>query len=91
MLQWPPILAKVQPHLRVQVTKRGSGTFTMLTKVGQQWKYATSGWQRSTKGNNRTGGQSDCQNGCRSTGFDVTYHPTCDRQTLHPKLPSTDD
>ncbi|UYV74480.1 hypothetical protein LAZ67_11003640 [Cordylochernes scorpioides] len=27
MLQWPPILAKVQPHQRVQVTKRGSGTF----------------------------------------------------------------
>ncbi|UYV75183.1 DCTN2 [Cordylochernes scorpioides] len=26
MLQWPPILAKVQPHQRVQVTKRGSGT-----------------------------------------------------------------
>ncbi|UYV84791.1 hypothetical protein LAZ67_X003521 [Cordylochernes scorpioides] len=25
MLQWPPILAKVQPHQRVQVTKRGSG------------------------------------------------------------------
>ncbi|UYV79362.1 hypothetical protein LAZ67_17002309 [Cordylochernes scorpioides] len=28
MLQWPPILAKVQPHQRVQVTKRGSGTFS---------------------------------------------------------------
>ncbi|UYV77357.1 hypothetical protein LAZ67_15000672 [Cordylochernes scorpioides] len=27
MLQWPPILAKVQPHQRVQVTKRGSDTF----------------------------------------------------------------
>ncbi|UYV63029.1 hypothetical protein LAZ67_2002889 [Cordylochernes scorpioides] len=27
MLQWPPILAKVQLHQRVQVTKRGSGTF----------------------------------------------------------------
>ncbi|UYV75976.1 hypothetical protein LAZ67_13001999 [Cordylochernes scorpioides] len=27
MLQWPPILAKVQPHQRVQVTKRGSSTF----------------------------------------------------------------
>ncbi|UYV70791.1 hypothetical protein LAZ67_8000627 [Cordylochernes scorpioides] len=27
MLQWPPILAKVQPRQRVQVTKRGSGTF----------------------------------------------------------------
>ncbi|UYV77579.1 hypothetical protein LAZ67_15001619 [Cordylochernes scorpioides] len=27
MLQWPPILAKVQPHQRVQVTKRDSGTF----------------------------------------------------------------
>ncbi|UYV73809.1 MAGI3 [Cordylochernes scorpioides] len=27
MLQWPPILAKVQPHQRVQVAKRGSGTF----------------------------------------------------------------
>ncbi|UYV75445.1 K02A2.6-like [Cordylochernes scorpioides] len=27
MLQWPPILAKVQPHQRVQVTKRGSGIF----------------------------------------------------------------
>ncbi|UYV78261.1 GTF3C1 [Cordylochernes scorpioides] len=25
MLQWTPILAKVQPHQRVQVTKRGSG------------------------------------------------------------------
>ncbi|UYV80661.1 IFRD1 [Cordylochernes scorpioides] len=30
MLQWPPILAKVQPHQRVQVTKRGSGTFAMI-------------------------------------------------------------
>ncbi|UYV63242.1 hypothetical protein LAZ67_2003530 [Cordylochernes scorpioides] len=28
MLQWPSILAKVQPYQRVQVTKRGSGTFT---------------------------------------------------------------
>ncbi|UYV73340.1 K02A2.6-like [Cordylochernes scorpioides] len=27
MLQWPPNLAKVQPHQRVQVPKRGSGTF----------------------------------------------------------------
>ncbi|UYV77552.1 ALKBH8 [Cordylochernes scorpioides] len=27
MLQWPPILAKIQPHQRVQVTKRSSGTF----------------------------------------------------------------
>ncbi|UYV68286.1 TM2D3 [Cordylochernes scorpioides] len=27
MLQWPLILAKVQPHKRVQVTKWGSGTF----------------------------------------------------------------
>ncbi|UYV68737.1 CHD5 [Cordylochernes scorpioides] len=27
MLQWPLILAKVQPHQRVQVTKWGSGTF----------------------------------------------------------------
>ncbi|UYV80876.1 hypothetical protein LAZ67_19002067 [Cordylochernes scorpioides] len=26
MLQWPLILTKVQPHQRVQVTKRGSGT-----------------------------------------------------------------
>ncbi|UYV63452.1 ABCA2 [Cordylochernes scorpioides] len=30
MLQWPPILAKVQPHQRVQVTKRGSGIFIVL-------------------------------------------------------------
>ncbi|UYV66215.1 hypothetical protein LAZ67_4000829 [Cordylochernes scorpioides] len=30
MLQWLPILAKVQPHQRVQVTKRGSGTFVLL-------------------------------------------------------------
>ncbi|UYV74282.1 hypothetical protein LAZ67_11002855 [Cordylochernes scorpioides] len=29
MLQWPPILAKVQPHQRVQVTKRGYGTFVL--------------------------------------------------------------
>ncbi|UYV75991.1 hypothetical protein LAZ67_13002040 [Cordylochernes scorpioides] len=43
----------------------------MLAKVGQQRKYATSGRQRSTKGNNRTGGQSNCQNGCRSTGIHV--------------------
>ncbi|UYV69621.1 hypothetical protein LAZ67_7000001 [Cordylochernes scorpioides] len=27
MLQWPLILAKVQPHQRVQVTKLSSGTF----------------------------------------------------------------
>ncbi|UYV80380.1 BRD7 [Cordylochernes scorpioides] len=27
MLQWLPILAKVQPHQRVQVTKQGYGTF----------------------------------------------------------------
>ncbi|UYV65116.1 hypothetical protein LAZ67_3003173 [Cordylochernes scorpioides] len=27
LLQWPPILAKVQPHQRVQVTKRDPGTF----------------------------------------------------------------
>ncbi|UYV83204.1 hypothetical protein LAZ67_23000193 [Cordylochernes scorpioides] len=27
MLQWSPILSKVQPHQRVQITKRGSGTF----------------------------------------------------------------
>ncbi|UYV60257.1 hypothetical protein LAZ67_1000570 [Cordylochernes scorpioides] len=27
MPQWPPILVKVQPHQRVQVTKRSSGTF----------------------------------------------------------------
>ncbi|UYV60734.1 DRG2 [Cordylochernes scorpioides] len=30
MLQWPSILAKVQPHKRVQVTKRGSDTFSTL-------------------------------------------------------------
>ncbi|UYV78805.1 hypothetical protein LAZ67_16002841 [Cordylochernes scorpioides] len=29
MLQWPPDLAKVQPHQRVQVTKRGFGTFVI--------------------------------------------------------------
>ncbi|UYV84357.1 hypothetical protein LAZ67_X001927 [Cordylochernes scorpioides] len=40
-----------------------------------------SGRQRSTKGNNRTGVQSNCQNGCRSTGIHVIYHPTCDRHT----------
>ncbi|UYV65377.1 hypothetical protein LAZ67_3004126 [Cordylochernes scorpioides] len=48
------------------------GRTAMLAKVGQQRKYATSGRQRSTKGNNRTGGQSNCQNGCRSTGIHVT-------------------
>ncbi|UYV69232.1 CNOT6L [Cordylochernes scorpioides] len=53
----------------------------MLAKVGQQRKNATSGRQRSTKGNNRTGGQSNCQNGCRSTGIHVIYHPTCDPHT----------
>ncbi|UYV79213.1 hypothetical protein LAZ67_17001537 [Cordylochernes scorpioides] len=53
----------------------------MLAKVGQQRKYATSGRQRSTKGNNRTGGQNNCQNGCRSTGIHVIYHPMCDRHT----------
>ncbi|UYV68501.1 hypothetical protein LAZ67_5004514 [Cordylochernes scorpioides] len=53
----------------------------MLAKVGQQRKIATSGQQRSTKGNNRTGGQSNCQNGCRNTGIHVIYHPTCDRHT----------
>ncbi|UYV68433.1 hypothetical protein LAZ67_5004299, partial [Cordylochernes scorpioides] len=30
---------------------------------------AVRGRQRSTKGNNRTGGQNNCQNGCRSTGI----------------------
>ncbi|UYV65570.1 hypothetical protein LAZ67_3004741 [Cordylochernes scorpioides] len=34
MLQWPPILAKIQPHQRVQVTKRGSGTFDNPQKYG---------------------------------------------------------
>ncbi|UYV73098.1 ACSL4 [Cordylochernes scorpioides] len=53
----------------------------MLAKVGQQGKNATSGPQRSTKGNNRTGGHSNFQNGCRSTGIHVIYHPTCDRHT----------
>ncbi|UYV64630.1 hypothetical protein LAZ67_3001396 [Cordylochernes scorpioides] len=53
----------------------------MLAKVCQQRKIATSGRQRSTKGNNRMGGQSNCQNGCRSTGIHVIYHPTCDRHT----------
>ncbi|UYV83993.1 hypothetical protein LAZ67_X000844 [Cordylochernes scorpioides] len=43
MLQWPPILAKVQPHQRVQVTKRGSGTFNtsaFVIKTGSttQWQ-----------------------------------------------------
>ncbi|UYV78971.1 ORAI2 [Cordylochernes scorpioides] len=33
MLQWPPILAKVQPHQRVQVTKRGSGTFVAMVEI----------------------------------------------------------
>ncbi|UYV61979.1 K02A2.6-like [Cordylochernes scorpioides] len=33
MLQWPPILAKVQPHQRVQVTKRGYGTFVSAKLV----------------------------------------------------------
>ncbi|UYV78283.1 hypothetical protein LAZ67_16000812 [Cordylochernes scorpioides] len=54
---------------------------TMLAKVDQQRKNATSGRQRSTKGHNRTGGQSNCQNGSRSTGIHVIYHPTCDRHT----------
>ncbi|UYV63509.1 Transposase [Cordylochernes scorpioides] len=49
--------------------------FNIETRLGQQRKNTTSGWQRSTKGHNRTGGQSDCQNGCHSTGFDVIYHP----------------
>ncbi|UYV77327.1 hypothetical protein LAZ67_15000528 [Cordylochernes scorpioides] len=34
MLQWPPILAKVQPHQRVQVTKRDSGTFVLPYNIG---------------------------------------------------------
>ncbi|UYV77374.1 hypothetical protein LAZ67_15000739 [Cordylochernes scorpioides] len=51
-------------------------TRAMLAKVGQQRKYATSERQRSTKGNNRTGGQSNCQNGCRSTGIHVIYNPS---------------
>ncbi|UYV62653.1 hypothetical protein LAZ67_2001432, partial [Cordylochernes scorpioides] len=38
MLQWPPILGKVQPHQRVQVTKRGSGTF-MGVKFGGKLTY----------------------------------------------------
>ncbi|UYV78967.1 hypothetical protein LAZ67_17000520 [Cordylochernes scorpioides] len=33
MLQWPPILAKVQHHQRVQVTKWGSGTFVLGFEV----------------------------------------------------------
>ncbi|UYV62783.1 K02A2.6-like [Cordylochernes scorpioides] len=41
----------------------------------------TSGRQWSTKSNNRTGGQRNCQNGCRSTRIHVIYHPTCDRHT----------
>ncbi|UYV73275.1 GPC4 [Cordylochernes scorpioides] len=43
MLQWPPILAKVQPHQRVQLTKRDSGTFNasaFVIKTGSttQWQ-----------------------------------------------------
>ncbi|UYV68796.1 hypothetical protein LAZ67_6000885 [Cordylochernes scorpioides] len=52
-----------------------------VDKSGSTTEDATSGRQRSTKGNNRTGGQSNCQNGCRSTGIHVIYHPTCDRHT----------
>ncbi|UYV72754.1 hypothetical protein LAZ67_10000538 [Cordylochernes scorpioides] len=33
MHQWPPILAKFQPHQQVQVTKRGSGTFLRQIRV----------------------------------------------------------
>ncbi|UYV70552.1 hypothetical protein LAZ67_7003510 [Cordylochernes scorpioides] len=33
MLQWPLILAKVQPHQRVQVTKRGYDTFPQPTAM----------------------------------------------------------
>ncbi|UYV64984.1 hypothetical protein LAZ67_3002654 [Cordylochernes scorpioides] len=66
---------------RYNGTKNVWREMAMLAKVGQQWKYATSGRLRSTKGNNRTGGQSNCQNGCRSTGIHIIYHPTCDRHT----------
>ncbi|UYV61184.1 hypothetical protein LAZ67_1003741 [Cordylochernes scorpioides] len=47
----------------------------------QSAEWRCQGWQRLTKGNNRTGRQSNCQNGCRSTGIHVIYHPTCDRHT----------
>ncbi|UYV76490.1 hypothetical protein LAZ67_14000659 [Cordylochernes scorpioides] len=36
MLQWPPILAKLQPHQRVQVTNRGSGTFVLKEDKKQE-------------------------------------------------------
>ncbi|UYV61884.1 hypothetical protein LAZ67_1006956 [Cordylochernes scorpioides] len=36
--------------------------------------------QKSTKEQNRTGEQSDCQNGCRSTGIDLIYHPNGDQE-----------
>ncbi|UYV65288.1 CLPTM1 [Cordylochernes scorpioides] len=36
MLQWSPILAKVQPHQRVRVTKRGSDTFVGENQQPQQ-------------------------------------------------------
>ncbi|UYV81266.1 SETMAR [Cordylochernes scorpioides] len=41
MLQWPLILAKVQPHQRVQVTKRGTGKF----KKGNQNRYLKYCWK----------------------------------------------
>ncbi|UYV81675.1 PLEKHG4 [Cordylochernes scorpioides] len=66
----------------------------MLAKVGQKRKNATSGRQRSAKGNNRTGGLGNCQNGCRSTAIHVIYHPTCDqfadRYDAYPSHPCTD-
>ncbi|UYV75539.1 hypothetical protein LAZ67_13000543, partial [Cordylochernes scorpioides] len=40
MLQWPPILAKVQPHQRVQVTKRGSGIKLKKTCIDKDKVYA---------------------------------------------------
>ncbi|UYV76875.1 LAMA2 [Cordylochernes scorpioides] len=53
-----------------------------IRRCWQKWvNNGTMQRQRSTKGNNRTGGQSNCQNGCRSTGIHLIYHPTCDRHT----------
>ncbi|UYV74314.1 hypothetical protein LAZ67_11002985 [Cordylochernes scorpioides] len=47
MLQWPPILVKVQSHQRMQVTKQGSGTFVSAMSncfLRSWWKDGLNRW-----------------------------------------------
>ncbi|UYV82611.1 hypothetical protein LAZ67_22000131 [Cordylochernes scorpioides] len=72
-----PISTVSMPRRKIRAHYEHMSEFETGRAIGLK----EAGRQRSTKGNNRTGGQSNCQNGCRSTGIYVNYHPTCDRHT----------